>query len=129
METIMRIPTLVPLMLLASASLAFAEPPVTTVKTEKGEVIAGAKGMTLYTFKNDKKGMSNCYDGCAKAWPPFIAKSGAKGDDDYSLVLRKDGTMQWAYYGKPLYYWMKDKKEGDVTGDGFKGVWDAARPE
>lgn len=125
----MRISTLVPLMLLASASFAFAEPPVTTVKTEKGEVIAGAKGMTLYTFKNDKKGVSNCYDGCAKSWPPFIAKSGAKGDDDYSLVLRKDGTMQWAYYGKPLYYWMKDKKEGDVTGDGFKGVWDAARPE
>jgi predicted lipoprotein with Yx(FWY)xxD motif len=28
----------------------------------------------------------------------------------------------------PLYYWVKDKKMGDVTGDGVKGVWDAARP-
>jgi len=124
----MRILTLVPLMLFASASFAFAEPPIKTVKTEKGDVIAGEKGMTLYTFKNDTKDVSNCYEGCAKAWPPFLAEAGAKGDEDYSLVKRKDGTMQWAKYGMPLYYWMKDKKEGDVTGDGFKGVWDAARP-
>lgn len=36
--------------------------------------------------------------------------------------------MQWAKDGKPLYFWVKDKKEGDATGDGVKGVWDAARP-
>jgi predicted lipoprotein with Yx(FWY)xxD motif len=125
----MRIRTLVPLMLLASASFAFAEPPVKTVKTEKGDVIAGEKGMTLYTFKKDKKGKSNCNDACAEAWPPFMAAKGDKADDDYTIIKRKDGSMQWAYYGKPLYYWTQDKKEGDVTGDGFKGVWDAARPE
>ncbi|MBL0374397.1 hypothetical protein JJB09_20495 [Rhizobium sp. KVB221] len=125
----MRIRTLVPLMLLASASFAFAGPAVKIVKTEKGEVIAGASGMTLYTFKKDKKGVSNCNGDCAKAWLPLMAKAGDKDDDDYSIIKRKDGTMQWAYYGKPLYYWIKDKKEGDVTGDGFKGVWNAARPE
>lgn len=116
-------------MLLASVSIAFAAPAVKIVKTEKGDVIAGEKGMTLYTFKKDKKGESNCNDACAKAWPPFMAAKDAKGDDDYSIITRKDGSMQWAYYGKPLYYWMKDMKEGDVTGDGFKGVWDAARPQ
>lgn len=125
----MHIRTLVPIMLLASASFAFAAPAVKIVKTEKGDVLAGDKGMTLYTFKKDKKGKSNCNGGCAEAWPPFLAEAGAKADDDYTLVKRKDGSMQWAYYGKPLYYWMNDKKQGDVTGDGFKGVWDAARPE
>jgi len=125
----MRIRILTPLMLLASASIVFAAPPVKTVKTDKGEVIAGEKGMTLYTFRKDKPGESNCYDACATNWPPFFAKDGAKGNDDYSLITRKDGALQWAKGGMPLYYWMKDKKTGDVTGDGVKGVWDAARPE
>ena len=40
----------------------------------------------------------------------------------------KLGSMQWAKDGMPLYYWVKDMKSGDVTGDGVKGVWDAARP-
>lgn len=37
--------------------------------------------------------------------------------------MRTDGTMQWAYEGKPLYLWTKDTKPGDVTGDGVGGVW------
>lgn len=28
----------------------------------------------------------------------------------------------------PLYYWVKDKKPGDVTGDGVNGVWHVAKP-
>jgi predicted lipoprotein with Yx(FWY)xxD motif len=128
METMMRIPTLVPLMLLAGVSVAFAAPAVTTVKSEKGDVLAGEKGMTLYTFKNDKDGVSNCNGDCAKAWPPFMAMASDKADGAYTIIKREDGMMQWAKNGMPLYYWIKDKKEGDVTGDGFKGVWDAARP-
>ncbi|MFM2279774.1 MAG: hypothetical protein RLZZ444_2005 [Pseudomonadota bacterium] len=111
------------------ATTAFAaSAPVTTVKTEKGDVIAGENSMTLYTFRNDKHGQSNCYDACATNWPPFIAKTGASAEGDYTLVSRKDGSLQWAKNGMPLYYWVKDKKMGDVTGDGVKGVWDAARP-
>jgi predicted lipoprotein with Yx(FWY)xxD motif len=43
-------------------------------------------------------------------------------------VTRKDGKMQWAKDGMPLYYWAKDMKKGDATGDGMNGVWDAAKP-
>jgi predicted lipoprotein with Yx(FWY)xxD motif len=124
----MRIRILVPLMLLASVSVAFAAPMVKTVKTDKGDVLAGEKGMTLYTFKKDTAGVSNCDGDCAKAWPPFMAMADDKADGAYTVIKRKDGSMQWAKDGMPLYYWMKDQKEGDVTGDGFKGVWDAARP-
>ncbi|MGH8849358.1 MAG: COG4315 family predicted lipoprotein, partial [Casimicrobiaceae bacterium] len=40
---------------------------------------------------------------------------------------RDDGSKQWAYDGKPLYHWSKDKKPGDMTGDGFNGVWHAVK--
>jgi len=100
---------------------------VKTVKTSKGEVLADAKGMTLYTFDKDKKGVSNCNGGCAKKWPPLIAAAKAKAYGEYSIIKRADGTMQWAYEGKPLYSWFKDKKPGDVTGDGVKGVWHLAK--
>lgn len=119
-----------PVLILAStvATAAFAEAPVKVVETSKGKVVADEKGMTLYTFKNDKKDMSNCYDDCAKNWPPFMASDNAKAGGAYSLVTRKDGKKQWAKDGMPLYLWIKDTKAGDVSGDGVKGVWDAARP-
>ena len=99
-----------------------------TVKTSKGDVLADAKGMTLYTFDKDKKGSSNCNGGCAKKWPPLAAGAMAKAHGNYSIVTRADGSMQWAYKGMPLYGWVKDNKPGDVTGDGVKGVWHLARP-
>jgi len=107
---------------------AAAAAPVTTVSTAKGDVLAGENGMTLYTFKNDKKDVSNCYDGCAQNWPPLFAEDGDKADGAYSIIERNDGSKQWAKDGMPLYFWVKDMKKGDITGDGVKGVWDLARP-
>jgi predicted lipoprotein with Yx(FWY)xxD motif len=83
--------------------------------------------MTLYTFDKDAAGKPSCYDQCAAKWPPLTAAAGAKADGDYTLVKRKDGSMQWAYNGRPLYLWQKDKKPGDVTGDGVGGVWHVAK--
>jgi predicted lipoprotein with Yx(FWY)xxD motif len=119
-----------PVLILASATAtaAFAAAPVKAVDSDKGKVLAGENGMTLYTFKNDKMGVSNCNDDCAKAWPPLMADADAKADGDYTVIKRKDGSMQWAKGGMPLYYFVKDKKAGDVSGEGMKGVWDAARP-
>ena len=119
-------------LLLASAVLlvagsAFAAP-VKTVKTDKGDVLAGENGMTLYTFKKDTAGVSNCYDQCATNWPPLTAAAGDAASGDYTVIDRKDGTKQWAKGGMPLYYWVKDTKEGDTTGDGVGGNWDLARP-
>ncbi|PTV72513.1 MULTISPECIES: hypothetical protein [Rhizobium/Agrobacterium group] len=124
----MKIRFIVPALVLAFAGTAYAAPAVETVKTAKGNVLADEKGMTLYTFKNDKKGVSNCYDKCATNWPPFFAAENAKAEGAYSIVTRKDGKKQWAKDGMPLYYWIKDTKKGDATGDGVNGVWDAAKP-
>jgi predicted lipoprotein with Yx(FWY)xxD motif len=100
---------------------------IKSMDTAKGEILTDAKGMTLYTFDKDAKGVSNCYDDCATKWPPLMAAADAAADGDYTHVARKDGSMQWAYDGRPLYLWQKDKKPGDVTGDGVGGVWHVAK--
>ena len=73
--------------------------------------------------------MSNCYDKCAVAWPPFMAAADAKAEGEWTLVERKDGSKMWAYEGKPLYTFVDDKKAGDVTGDGKGGVWHVAKSD
>jgi len=119
-------------LLLTSAIVIFAgaayAAPVKTVSTGLGDVLAGDNGMTLYTFKKDTAGVSNCYDQCATNWPPLVAADGDAADGDYTIIERKDGTKQWAKGGMPLYFWVKDQKEGDTTGDGVGGNWDVARP-
>ncbi|AYD01431.1 hypothetical protein [Neorhizobium sp. NCHU2750] len=112
----------------ALTTSALAAEPFKTAKTAKGDVLTGEKGMTLYTFKNDKAGTSNCNDKCAQNWPPAMAASDAKAEGAYSIITRKDGSKQWAKDGMPLYYWTKDMKEGDMTGDGMNGVWHVAKP-
>ncbi|MEK1928034.1 MAG: hypothetical protein AAAB11_21705 [Rhizobium giardinii] len=113
---------------IVAATSAIAASPVQTVDTDKGKVIAGENGMTLYTYKKDEKGESYCYDKCATNWPPYLADASANAEGDYTLVERKDGKKQWALKGMPLYFWIKDAKKGDATGDGVGKVWDAARP-
>jgi predicted lipoprotein with Yx(FWY)xxD motif len=93
-----------------------------------GKILVNEKNMTLYTFDKDTAGTSACYDKCATNWPPLMAASGAMAKGKYSVVARTDGSMQWAYDGKPLYLWIKDTKAGDMTGDGVNGVWHVAKP-
>ena len=38
-------------------------------------------------------------------------------------MKRKDDQMQWAYLGKPVYFYKDDKKAGDKAGEGKGGVW------
>jgi predicted lipoprotein with Yx(FWY)xxD motif len=114
-------------LVLAGAGSAFASP-VLTIDTDLGKVLAGQNGMTLYVFKKDQKGVSNCYDDCAKYWPPYVAAAGAAPEGNLTLVARKDGSMQWAKDGMPLYFWTGDQEKGDTTGNGVQGVWLAAKP-
>ena len=91
-------------------------------------VLTGANGMTLYTFDKDMAGKSTCNGPCATNWPPLMAADYDQASGDYSIITRDDGKKQWALKGKPLYYWVKDSKPGDKTGDGFNKVWQVAKP-
>lgn len=88
-------------------------------------MLTGTNGMTLYTFDRDAagSGKSVCNGPCATNWPPLMAMEGQAASGDYSMITRDDGKKQWALKGKPLYFWAKDAKPGDKTGDGFNGVW------
>jgi predicted lipoprotein with Yx(FWY)xxD motif len=102
--------------------------PAHPVQTAIGPVLADARGMTLYTFAKDAPGRSNCNGKCAHAWPPLMAAPGAEPAGPWSVVVRADGSRMWAYRGRPLYTWIKDKKPGDTTGEGVGKVWHVARP-
>ncbi|MFM2068094.1 MAG: hypothetical protein RLZZ584_3003 [Pseudomonadota bacterium] len=93
-------------------------------------VLVGSNGMTLYTFDKDTagSGKSMCNGPCATNWPPLMAATWAGSNGDWSVVTRDDGTRQWAYKGKPVYFWIKDQKAGDRSGDGVNNVWHVARP-
>jgi predicted lipoprotein with Yx(FWY)xxD motif len=109
------------------AALAQTAPPHSG-DTSKGKALVDVNGMTLYVFDRDATGKSNCNGQCAVNWPPLIADTDAKTSGSFSFVTRDDGRKQWAYKGKPLYSWSKDKNPGDVTGDGINSVWHVAAP-
>jgi predicted lipoprotein with Yx(FWY)xxD motif len=93
-------------------------------------VLVGPSGMTLYTFDKDMagSGKSTCNGPCATNWPPLVVAQGDAASGDFSIITRDDGSKQWAVKGKPVYYWVKDSKPGDKTGDGFNKVWQVAKP-
>jgi len=107
-----------------NTAVAESGPPVES----EGGFLVGASGMTLYTFDKDGAGKSACNGPCAENWPPLKAGATDKGTGDYAVITRDDGSKQWAYKGKPLYYWVKDAKPGDTSGDGVKDVWHTAKP-
>ena len=110
------------------------EPPA-PLKTAKagalGTILVGPSGMTLYTFVSDKgDGKSACSGSCARKWPPLTAAPGAPAPQPpLSLITRDDGTKQYAWKGKPLYYYSEDAKPGDTTGHEVGRSWFAARPD
>jgi predicted lipoprotein with Yx(FWY)xxD motif len=125
-----------PLAVLAAAAFVaattgvFAQSmPAKSGSTDKGEALVDGKGMTLYTFGKDTAGKSACNGQCATNWPPLAAKAGDAASGDWSVVTRDDGSAQWAFKGRPLYTFIKDKKPGDAVGDGvMNGAWMLAKP-
>jgi predicted lipoprotein with Yx(FWY)xxD motif len=110
---------------LGLAALAQTVPPQSS-ETSKGKALVDINGMTLYVFDRDASGKSNCNGQCAVNWPPLIADTDAKASGDFAFIARDDGRKQWAYKGKPLYTFSKDKNPGDTGGDGVNNVWHVA---
>ena len=113
-----------------TASLNFvAGPVVGSVKSETlGEYLTDTKGKTLYVFADDKKLKSACVDECLKKWPPFAydGKDLPSFTDTLSkrMNIMKETDDRWATYAygeKPLYYYIGDKKPGEVNGNGLNG--------
>jgi predicted lipoprotein with Yx(FWY)xxD motif len=99
-------------------------------RTTVGKVLVAANGRTLYLFTADMGKTSTCYGQCAGLWPPLIATKPSVGRGLKASLLgttkRKDGRRQVTYGGHPLYFFVKDRRAGDVKGQAFVhfgGAW------
>ncbi len=91
------------------------------------------EGFSLYTFDVDETGVSNCFGGCLVNWPALLAESGETAVAPFSLIERQMDesggvALQWAYQGKPLYFFAGDSSAGDTNGTAVSN-WRLARPE
>ncbi len=96
-----------------------------------GTVLVDSAGRTLYVFTDDEAGTSRCLGTCLVNWPPVLASEAPPAPPvvagDLEVIQRADGTMQLAYKGLPLYYYVGDTSPGDAKGDGRGGVWFVVR--
>ena len=119
-----------PSALAVAAGSTPAEPTVKAMQEAKlGHILTDNQGMTLYTFKADKPGESECQGNCAQKWPPLTIANGvgptAAADVSGKLgeIQRPDGSSQVTYNGMPLYRYAGDKKPGETNGQGLLTTW------
>jgi predicted lipoprotein with Yx(FWY)xxD motif len=121
---------LVALFLVLSVSTALAQSVIvkSVANATLGNILTDSRGMTLYIYTKDTANVSNCYDKCADAWPPLTVPTGQTATAEgiggtLGTIVRTDGTSQVTYNSQPLYYWVKDQKPGDTTGQNVGTVW------
>jgi predicted lipoprotein with Yx(FWY)xxD motif len=65
--------------------------------------------------------------------PAFARSVGGRGplpeprNRIWSYIRRSDGSLQWTYFGRPLYTYRLDLAPGDRRGDRLYGQWHVAR--
>jgi predicted lipoprotein with Yx(FWY)xxD motif len=116
-------------LILATLATAFMANVAIAQSVDETNGILAASGHTLYTSDKDAANKSNCNDGCATTWPPFLVKEGDSTPATFSMITRDNGAKQWALNGKPLYFFAADVQAGDAKGDGKGGVWHVIRGE
>ena len=130
--------TLTALLAFASAWTAFAQSMDSGATVgaiehpERGMVLTDGAGMTLYVFTPDREAgnVTTCFedDGCTDVWPPVIVDGDLVVPEEVTGVLglqeRPDGMgWQLTYNGRPLYYYVFDRRPGDFTGDRVVDTW------
>src|SRR5262245_11546743 len=113
----------------AAAALAVgasaAAPTVIVRASSYGPILFDGRGFVLYAFTADTRGRSRCAGACAKAWPPYVVRSAPHGGL-IGAIKRGDGSLQVTYAGRPLYYYVGDRKPGQILCQNvveFGGRW------
>lgn len=123
----------------AAGKVAEAAKRTTTVnvrKTRYGRILVDGNGRALYLFTRERGSTSRCYGACAGAWPVFYARghvSAGSGADKGLLgtTRRRDGRRQVTYNRHPLYYYVTDRRPGQVTCQNvaeYGGTWLVVAP-
>jgi len=122
-----------------SGALASAQGPPSTLTvgaSSYGRVLFDGRGFALYGFTRDPRSKSVCAGACAKAWPPYVVKTRPRAAAGVNARLlgttrRANGAVQVTYAGRPLYYYVGDRKAGQVLCQNvseFGGIWRVIRP-
>jgi predicted lipoprotein with Yx(FWY)xxD motif len=90
-----------------------------------GYVLTDLKSLTLYSFDKDKPDGSGCDLACMGTWMPVLAPGVAHAVADWTIAIRKDGTHQWAFKGKPVYRFAGDVRAGTTSGENAAKGWHA----
>jgi predicted lipoprotein with Yx(FWY)xxD motif len=122
---------------LTGNALAQGRSTVTVRGSSYGRILFDGRGFALYAFTKDAAARSNCTGACAAVWPPYIVQSRpSTGAGVVSSLLgtlkRRDGRLQATYAGKPLYFYVGDRKPLQVLCQNvsqFGGVWLVVRPD
>jgi predicted lipoprotein with Yx(FWY)xxD motif len=85
-------------------------------------------GHSLYVYDRDPAGRSVCVGQCAREWPSVAAPPDAHQIGDWTPIRRTDGSLQWAYKGKPVYTFSGDTAAGQTNGAGRGAVWRLLAP-
>lgn len=112
-----------------------------TVRVSKnpvyGDILIGPDGMTLYTFANDAGTDVGCADSCAENWQPLVVTEKPTASTQIAQNVsffkrrsreKRGERFQITYKGKPLYYFSRDERPGDVKGQGLADLWSVAKP-
>jgi predicted lipoprotein with Yx(FWY)xxD motif len=124
---------------LAAVAPAAAQAPRSTVTARSssfGRILFDGRGYVLYAFTRDPRGRSACAGACARAWPPYVVKSRPRAGRGVAAgrlgtARRADGSLQVTYAGRPLYYYVGDRRPGQILCQNvteFGGVWRVVRP-
>jgi len=105
-------------------------------RSSLGQILVDSHGRTLYLWAHDKHHRSTCYGACTAYWPPLTTRgkpraTGGARQALLSTTRRRDGRLQVAYRGHPLYRFSGDTKPGQTSGEGltdFGGRWDPVSP-
>jgi predicted lipoprotein with Yx(FWY)xxD motif len=106
-----------------------------TVGTQGTLLVAGADGMTVYTFSKDvaNGGTSACAGGCITRWPALTIPAGSTPAGGSGVTGRlgtitraDDSSTQATYNGLPLYFFSGDTAPRDANGV-YSG-WSAVKP-
>jgi predicted lipoprotein with Yx(FWY)xxD motif len=123
------------LALVSETNASTNSPEIASRTSSYGRILFDGRGFVLYAFTHDH-GRSTCSGACATAWPPYLvsrrprAGIGAKASL-VGIVRRANGRLQATYAGHPLYYYVGDRKPGQVLCQGvleFGGFWRVVRP-
>jgi len=123
---------------LASSTMASeraAAPTLAAKSSRFGKVLFDSRGFVLYAFTKDQR-RSACGGACAQKWPPYVVRNGVRAGAGVKAALlgtvrRGASSRQVTYAGRPLYFYVGDKRPGQIlcqNASEFGGLWLIVRP-